>query len=120
VVLDEADLLLGGGYARDTRRILAAFKEGDRARSSGAAAAQLGLPPGALAALPRHMRRAAAQGAALCLLHERESRTRRSTPSPPSPALGVVTRQEAVKGGAHQEVVGCCDMLHHVLRCMPV
>lgn len=63
MVLDEADLLLTGGYERDTKRILSAFREGDRARSAGAAAAKLGLGAEQMAALPRHMRRAAEQGA---------------------------------------------------------
>ena len=62
VVLDEADLLLTGGYERDAKRILGALREGDRATQAGAAAAKIGMPAGALAALPRHMRRAAAEG----------------------------------------------------------
>ncbi len=32
VVLDEADLLLTGGYERDAKRILGALREGDRAK----------------------------------------------------------------------------------------
>jgi superfamily II DNA/RNA helicase len=62
VVLDEADLLLTGGFQRDVRRILDALREGDRAQRSSAVARQLGLSGDALAALPRHLRKAAAQG----------------------------------------------------------
>ncbi len=62
MVLDEADLLLTGGFQRDVRRILDALREGDRAQRSSAVARQLGVSGDALAALPRHLRRAAAQG----------------------------------------------------------
>ncbi|EIE24767.1 P-loop containing nucleoside triphosphate hydrolase protein, partial [Coccomyxa subellipsoidea C-169] len=62
VVLDEADLLLTGGFQRDVRRILDALREGDRAQRSSAVARQLGVSGDALAALPRHLRKAAAQG----------------------------------------------------------
>lgn len=62
VVVDEADLLLTGGFQRDVRRILDALREGDRAQRTSAVGQKLGLTPDALAALPRHLRRAAAEG----------------------------------------------------------
>ncbi|CAL8464060.1 g3595 [Coccomyxa elongata] len=62
VVLDEADLLLTGGFQRDMRRILDALREGDRAQRSAGVARQLGVSSDSLASLPRHLRKAAAQG----------------------------------------------------------
>lgn len=67
VVVDEADLLLTGGFERDVRKILEAFREGDRQQRSAAVGQRLGLAPDAVASLPRHLRRAAGQGV-LCLL----------------------------------------------------
>ncbi len=64
MVLDEADLLLTGGFQRDVRRILDALREGDRAQRSAGVARQLGVSSDSLASLPRHLRKAAAQGKA--------------------------------------------------------
>ncbi len=65
VVVDEADQLLGGGYERDCRRVLDTLREGDRARKAGAVCAELRLAPEAFQELPRHLRRAAYEGAPL-------------------------------------------------------
>jgi hypothetical protein len=63
VVLDEADLLLTGGFERDVRKILDAFREGDRQQRSAEVGHALGISQQSLAGLPRHLRKAAAQGA---------------------------------------------------------
>ncbi len=62
VVLDEADLLLTGGYEKDTRRILQAFLEGDRQQRASAAAQRFGLTDDMLQRMPRQLRRAAQKG----------------------------------------------------------
>ena len=62
VVLDEADLLLTGGYEKDTRRILQAFQEGDRQQRASAAAQRFGLTDDMLQRMPRQLRRAAKKG----------------------------------------------------------
>ena len=62
VVLDEADLLLTGGYEKDTRRILQAFLEGDRQQRASAAAQRFGLTDDMLQRMPRQLRRAAKKG----------------------------------------------------------
>ena len=63
MVLDEADLLLTGGYERDTRRILQALLDGDREQRAGAAARQFGLTDDMLQRMPRQLRKAARTGA---------------------------------------------------------
>ena len=65
VVADEADQLLTGGYERDCRRVLDAFREGDRLRKAGAVCAELRISPEHFQELPRHFRRAAYEGAPL-------------------------------------------------------
>ena len=62
VVLDEADLLLTGGYEKDTCRILQAFLEGDRQQRASAAAQRFGLTDDMLQRMPRQLRRAAKKG----------------------------------------------------------
>ena len=62
VVLDEADLLLTGGYEKDTRRILQAFLEGDRQQRASAAAERFGLTDDMLQRMPRQLRKAAQKG----------------------------------------------------------
>ncbi len=63
VVLDEADLLLTGGYERDTLRILKAFLEGDKQQRASAAAIRFGLTDDMLQRMPRQLRKAAQTGA---------------------------------------------------------
>ena len=62
VVLDEADLLLTGGYEKDTHRILQAFLEGDRQQRASAAAQRFGLTDDMLQRMPRQLRKAARKG----------------------------------------------------------
>lgn len=62
MVLDEADLLLTGGYERDTQKILQAFLEGDRQQRASAAAQRFGLTDDMLAKMPRQLRKAAQTG----------------------------------------------------------
>ena len=62
VVLDEADLLLTGGYEKDTQRILQAFLEGDRQQRASAAAERFGLTDDMLQRMPRLLRKAAQKG----------------------------------------------------------
>ena len=69
MVLDEADLLLTGGYEKDTRRILQAFLDGDRAQRASAAAEKFGLTDDMLQRMPRQLRKAAQTGARPTLKH---------------------------------------------------
>lgn len=62
VVLDEADLLLTGGYEKDTQRILKSFLEGDRQQRASAAASKFGLTDDMLQRMPRQLRKAAQTG----------------------------------------------------------
>jgi superfamily II DNA/RNA helicase len=62
VVLDEADLLLTGGYEKDTQRILQSFLEGDRQQRASAAASKFGLTDDMLQRMPRQLRKAAQTG----------------------------------------------------------
>ncbi len=62
MVVDEADLLLTGGFERDTVRLLEGLQQGDRDRHVQAACAAFGLHAAEFEALPRHQRQAAAQG----------------------------------------------------------
>jgi len=64
VVLDEADALLGGGYAGDTDRVLFGLRAADDAARTAAAEAAAGLEPGGTSSLPRKLRRAAREGGA--------------------------------------------------------
>ncbi len=72
VVVDEADLLMTGGYQRDMRKILGSMREGDRAAREQAICSELGIGSGTFQGLPRHLQQQALQGA----------------PSPPSPPRG--------------------------------
>ena len=65
VVLDEADLLLSGGFERDVSRILDSMKQSDRERKAQCLSQELGIPLEAFQALPRHVKAAAYEGAAL-------------------------------------------------------
>ena len=67
VVFDEADLLLGGAYGRQMRVVLDCLRAGDREAAAARLAAQLGLQPGELAALPRHLRLAGLRGGAAAM-----------------------------------------------------
>ncbi len=67
MVLDEADLLLTGGYEKDTRRILQAFLEGDRQQRASEAAQRFGLTDDMLQRMPRQLRKAAQKGMRLRL-----------------------------------------------------
>jgi superfamily II DNA/RNA helicase len=64
VVFDEADLLLGGAYARAIDAIMVELRAGDRARAKARAAAELGIAAEELRALPLKVRREAARGGA--------------------------------------------------------
>jgi len=65
VVLDEADLLLSGGFERDVSRILDGMKQSDRERKAQCLSQELGIPLEAFQALPKHVKAAAYEGAAL-------------------------------------------------------
>jgi len=98
VVLDEADALLGGGYAGDTDRVLSGLRAADEATCVAAAEVAAGLEPGGAAALPRKLRRAAREGGAAGLaraggaLQESES-DGDGVPSPPLPSSSGHVRQ---------------------------
>ena len=68
MVVDEADLLLTGGFERDTVRLLEGLQQGDRDRHVQAACAAFGLHEAEFESLPRHQRQAAAQGKQCILL----------------------------------------------------
>ena len=62
IVLDEADLLLSGGFERDVGRILEGMKQSDKERKAQCVSQELGLPLGHFQALPRHVKAAAYEG----------------------------------------------------------
>lgn len=62
VVLDEADLLLGGGFERDVGRILEGMKQNDKERKAQCLSQELGMPLQDFQALPRHIKNAACEG----------------------------------------------------------
>ena len=62
VVLDEADLLLGGGFERDVGRILEGMKQNDKERKAQCLSQELGMPLQDFQALPRHVKNAAYEG----------------------------------------------------------
>ena len=72
MVLDEADLLLSGGFERDVGRILDGMQQSDKARKGQVLSQELGIAPEAFQALPRHVKKAAYAGmhllCALCML----------------------------------------------------
>ena len=62
MILDEADLLLSGGFERDVQRILEGMKQSDRERQAQQVSKQLGISLDAFQALPRHLKAAAYEG----------------------------------------------------------
>lgn len=62
VVLDEADLLLGGGYERDSNRLLQLLRGFDRQVAEVQLARELRLPLHGYLALPRLVRKAGLEG----------------------------------------------------------
>ena len=62
VVLDEADLLLSGGFERDVGRILEGMKQNDKERKAQCLSQELGIPLEDFQALPRHVKNAAYEG----------------------------------------------------------
>lgn len=68
VVLDEADLLLSGGFERDVSRILDSMKQSDRERKAQCLSQELGIPLEAFQALPRHVKAAAYEGGVKAML----------------------------------------------------
>ena len=65
VILDEADLLLSGGFERDVGRILDGMKLSDKERKGQCLSQELGIPLEAFQALPRHVKAAAFEGPTL-------------------------------------------------------
>lgn len=65
VILDEADLLLSGGFERDVGRILDGMKLSDKERKGQCLSQELGIPLEAFQALPRHVKAAAYEGSTL-------------------------------------------------------
>ena len=65
VVVDEADLLLTGGFKRDVRMILSSMKEGDRIAAAESVCHELGMEIERFWELPRALQRTAIQGAPL-------------------------------------------------------
>lgn len=68
MVLDEADLLLSGGFERDVQRILDGMKQSDRERKAQQTSRELGIPLESFQALPRHLKLAAYEGTG-CFCH---------------------------------------------------
>lgn len=64
VVLDEADLLLAGGYAKQISALLDLLKVGDRERAARRACAEFGIPLDAYWEMQRHVRQAVQRGGA--------------------------------------------------------
>jgi len=62
VVVDEADLLMTGGYQRDMRKILGSMQEGDRAGRMHSICGELGIGVGTFQGLPRHLQKQALEG----------------------------------------------------------
>jgi superfamily II DNA/RNA helicase len=68
IVLDEADLLLGGGYAKHLDLILDLLKTGDREAAAKRACAELGIPVEEYWEMPRLLRKAVQSGGAKAAL----------------------------------------------------
>lgn len=68
VVLDEADLLLGGGYAKHLDIIMDSLKAGDREAAARRACAELGIPLDDYWEMPRLIRKAVQTGGAKAAL----------------------------------------------------
>ena len=62
IVLDEADLLLSGGFERDVGRILDNMKQNDKERQAHCLSHELGIPPEDFQGLPRHVKAAGFEG----------------------------------------------------------
>ena len=59
VVLDEADMLLGGAYGKKIEHLMDELRAGDRERAAKRACQELGLEVDAYWSMPRHIRKAA-------------------------------------------------------------
>uniref|UniRef100_A0A1D1ZWA1 ATP-dependent RNA helicase n=1 Tax=Auxenochlorella protothecoides TaxID=3075 RepID=A0A1D1ZWA1_AUXPR len=70
VVLDEADMLLGGSYGRDIEAVLEALRAGDRRDAAERVCAQLGMEEEEFRALPRHLRQSAYAGGVAAMVKE--------------------------------------------------
>ena len=62
VVLDEADLLLSGGFERDVSRILDNMKQNDKERQAQCLCYELGTAVEDFQGLPRHVKAAGFEG----------------------------------------------------------
>ena len=62
MVLDEADLLLSGGFERDVGRLLDGMKQNDKERKAQCLSQELGILVEDFQALPRHVKAAAYEG----------------------------------------------------------
>lgn len=65
VVLDEADLLMGGGFQRDVNAIIAAMRDEDTHSKAEIISARLGIPVDSFYAKPRGERKRVLQGKAM-------------------------------------------------------
>ena len=81
VVLDEADLLLSGGYSRHLNIIMDQLHTGDRERKAKRAAGEVGITVEEYRALPRLLRKAAQAGGGAAMV-----KAGFSPPGPPVPA----------------------------------
>lgn len=68
VVLDEADLLLSGGYSKHLRTVMGTLRGADRERIAQRACAELGIDIEAYWDMPRHVRKAVQTGGAAAAL----------------------------------------------------
>lgn len=68
VVFDESDLLFGGSYAKDLKKILEVLRTVDRERLALKISLQLGISVDEYMALPRHLKRAARVGGVPAML----------------------------------------------------
>ena len=59
VVLDEADMLLGGAYGKKIEHLMDELRAGDRERAAKRACQELGIEVDAYWSMPRHVRKAA-------------------------------------------------------------
>lgn len=59
IVLDEADMLLGGAYGRKIEHLMDELRAGDRERAAKRACQELGIEVDAYWSMPRHIRKAA-------------------------------------------------------------
>jgi len=68
VVLDEADLLLSGGYAKHLKIIMDRLREGDRERVAQRICTEIGMDIEEFRELPRHLKKVAKIGGSKALL----------------------------------------------------